>query len=117
MQLLILSSYLFYIFINMMMRGGRKLKKWRLRARTILTNYFALPSDVVLELPRITLIGQLHLYIENHKGLIVYSKTELKLKTNNGFVQIKGTDFTIKKMLHDEILLEGTIEEVKFARK
>lgn len=96
------------------MRGGRKLRKWRQRIRPILTNFFALPSDVVLELPRITLIGQLHSYIENHKGLIVYSKTELKLKTNNGFVQIIGKDFTIKKMLPEEILLEGTIEEVKF---
>lgn len=90
------------------------MKKLRQRLYPLLTKYFALPSDVVLELPRITLIGQLHLYIENHQGLIVYSDTELKLKTNDGFLQIIGNGFIIKMMLPEEILLEGIIQEVKF---
>ncbi|MGM8213521.1 sporulation protein YqfC [Virgibacillus sp. W0430] len=93
------------------------MKKWRHRLHPILTKYFALPSDVVLELPRLTLIGQIHLYIENHQGLIVYSDTELKLKTFDGFVQIIGEGFIIKMMLPEEILLEGTIKEVKYIQR
>ncbi|MGM8364620.1 sporulation protein YqfC [Virgibacillus sp. W0181] len=93
------------------------MKKWRYRLHPILTKYFALPSDVVLELPRITLIGQLHLYIENHQGLIVYSDSELKLRTHDGFVQITGHAFIIKMMLPEEILLEGNIKEVKFIQR
>lgn len=76
--------------------------------------HLALPTDVMLELPRITMIGQIHVYIENHKGLIVYSDTELKLKTNQGYVQISGSSFVLKMMLPEEILLEGLITEVKF---
>lgn len=75
---------------------------------------FALPSDIMLELPRITMIGQIHVYIENHKGLIVYSDTELKLKMNKGYIQVSGTSFVLKMMLPEEILLEGLVTEVKF---
>ncbi|WP_010531029.1 sporulation protein YqfC [Lentibacillus jeotgali] len=90
------------------------MKKWQQKIRPWLTKYFSLPSDVMMELPRITMIGQLHIYIENHQGLIVYSDTELRLKSNKGYIQITGNAFVLKMMLPEEILLEGTIEEVKF---
>ncbi|AVQ99408.1 sporulation protein YqfC [Oceanobacillus sp. M65] len=90
------------------------MKKLQQGIRPWLIKYLALPSDIVLELPRITIIGQLHVYIENHKGLATYSETELKLKINKGFIQITGSAFVLKMMLPEEILLEGTIQEVKF---
>lgn len=90
------------------------MKKWQQRIGPWLMKHLALPTDVMLELPRITMIGQIHVYIENHKGLIVYSDTELKLKTNKGYVQISGSSFVLKMMLPEEILLEGLITEVKF---
>lgn len=74
----------------------------------------ALPSDIILELPRITMIGQIHIYIENHQGLITYSDSELKLKTHQGYINISGSSFVLKMMYPKEILLEGTITEVKF---
>ncbi|SHF68161.1 sporulation protein YqfC [Ornithinibacillus halophilus] len=90
------------------------MKKIQQRIRPWLINNFALPSDVVLELPRITLIGQIHAYIENHKGLIVFTDKELKLRTTKGYVQITGSSFVLKTMLPEEILLEGTINDVRF---
>jgi len=96
------------------MKGGCMLGKWQQRIRPLLIKYFALPSDVILELPRITIIGQIHVYIENHQGLATYSDNELKLKTNKGYVQIKGSSFVLKMMLPEEILLEGNISDVKF---
>lgn len=90
------------------------MKKWKQHIRPWLIKYFALPSDVILELPRITLVGHIHAYIENHQGLVTYSDSELRLKTNKGFIQITGSSFVLKMMLPEEILLEGKITEVKF---
>ncbi|RYG74731.1 sporulation protein YqfC [Lentibacillus lipolyticus] len=90
------------------------MKKWQQKIAPLLTKYFSLPSDVMMELPRITIVGDLHVYIENHQGLAVYSDTELRLKTNKGYVQITGSSFVLKMMLPEEILLEGTIKEVTF---
>jgi len=76
-----------------------------------------LPPDVLLELPRITMIGQIHIYIENHRGLLVYSDKELRLLLKNGQLLIKGKDFVLKTMLPEEILLEGVIEHVYFVNE
>ncbi|WP_174613847.1 sporulation protein YqfC [Virgibacillus ihumii] len=90
------------------------MKKLQQRIAPLLTKYLDLPSDVMLELPRITTIGQIHVYIENHKGLVVYSDKELTVRANKGFIQIMGTSFVLKTMLPEEILLEGTITDIKF---
>lgn len=90
------------------------MKKWHRFLRLWLTKYLALPSDVIFDLPRITVIGQIHVYIENHQGIAVYSDTELKLKAQHGFIQIFGSSFVIKMMYPEEILLEGNITDIKF---
>ncbi|WP_217586743.1 sporulation protein YqfC [Lentibacillus saliphilus] len=88
------------------------MNKWQQRIKPWLVNHLALPSDTMLELPRITVIGHLHVYIENHKGLVVYTEKELTLKTNHGHIKIQGHTFVIKMMLPEEILLEGTIQHI-----
>lgn len=88
--------------------------KWQQRIRSLLIDQLSLPADVILEMPRITIIGRIHIYIENHQGLATYTENELKLKTNKGYVQIKGSSFVLKMMLPKEILLEGEISDVIF---
>ena len=82
------------------------MKKWQLQVGNWLTNHLKLPSDVLLELPRITTIGQFHAYIENHRGLILFTDTELQLKLTKGSLKIT--------LLPEEILVEGTIKEIVF---
>lgn len=89
------------------------MKKWH-RLIPWFSKYMALPSDVMLDLPRITVIGQIHVYIENHQGIAVFSDTELTLKSTKGLIQILGNSFVIKLMYPEEILLEGNISEVNF---
>ncbi|HET7628418.1 MAG TPA: sporulation protein YqfC [Bacillales bacterium] len=88
--------------------------KWRNKLNQWLVNNVELPADVVMDLPRITMIGQLHIYIENHKGVLAFSHKELRLMLNQGQLLIKGKGFVLKAILPEEILLEGTIDEVKF---
>ncbi|MCM3716869.1 sporulation protein YqfC [Fictibacillus phosphorivorans] len=73
-----------------------------------------LPADVVMDLPRITMIGQLHIYIENHRGVKAFSNEQLKLKLKQGTLVISGREFVIKTILPEEILLEGSISSVEF---
>lgn len=93
---------------------GLFVKKWHQKIRRGLIKYMELPSDVILELPRITMIGQLHVYIENHEGLVSYSDSELKLKAHKGYIQVLGSSFVLKKMYPSEILLEGVITDIRF---
>ncbi len=73
-----------------------------------------LPDDVLLGLPKITMIGSLHAYVENHQGLLFFSEKEIHIKTQNGLVKIVGNAFVLKMMLYDEVLIEGEINDVTF---
>ncbi len=73
-----------------------------------------LPADVTMDLPRITMIGQLHIYIENHRGVLQFSNKELRLLLKEGQLLVTGDQFVLKTILPEELLLEGRIDKVMF---
>ncbi|MEH7298668.1 MULTISPECIES: sporulation protein YqfC [Bacillaceae] len=89
-------------------------KKWAGRVRNWMANKMDLPQDVMMDLPRITMIGQIHIYIENHRGLLAFSDKELRLLLKQGQLLIKGKSFVIKTILPEEILLQGKIDQVTY---
>lgn len=90
------------------------MRKLQQQVKNWVTKQMDLPADILMDLPRITLIGQIHIYIENHRGLLVFSDKEVRLLLKQGQLLIKGSSFVIKTILPEEILLEGTIEQVLF---
>jgi sporulation protein YqfC len=98
------------------MKGGSffMAKKWAGRVRNWMANKMDLPQDVMMDLPRITMIGQIHIYIENHRGLLAFSDKELRLLLKQGQLLIKGKSFVIKTILPEEILLQGKIDQVTY---
>ncbi|MGM7684465.1 sporulation protein YqfC [Cytobacillus sp. Hm23] len=90
------------------------MKKLRHQMRNWLTNKLELPADVTMDLPRITMIGQLHIYIENHRGLLSFADDELRLLLKQGQLLVKGESFVIKMIQPEELLLEGKIEQVTY---
>ncbi|BDC59310.1 sporulation protein YqfC [Bacillus altitudinis] len=88
-------------------KRNNRLKAW-------LTRTLEIPPDVMMDLPRITMVGRLHIYIENHKGLLLFSDQEVRLMLKQGQCIILGKDFVIKTILPEEILLEGKIDEVRY---
>lgn len=87
-------------------------KKWGQKVRSWMAKKMDLPQDVMMDLPRITMIGQIHIYIENHRGLLAYTDKELRLLLKQGQLLIKGKSFVIKTFLPEELLLEGKIDQV-----
>ncbi len=94
-------------------RGVLEMKKL-VQMKNWLTKQIDLPVDVLMDLPRITLVGQVHIYIENHRGLLVFTDKEVRLLLKHGQLLIKGQSFVIKTILPEELLLEGIIEQVTF---
>lgn len=73
-----------------------------------------LPKDIMLDLPRITLVGNLQLYIENHKGIIEYSTQKIRINTKSGVIRITGKDLAIKTIITEEIIISGNIDQMEF---
>jgi sporulation protein YqfC len=89
-------------------------QKWGQRFKRLLVKTMDLPQDVMMDLPRITIIGQIHIYIENHKGLLTFTDTEVRLLLKHGQLLIRGKAFVIKTILPEEIMLEGKIDQVNY---
>ena len=83
------------------------MKKWFL-------NKLQLPKDITMNLPRVTMIGQLHIYIENYKSLLHFTNNEVRIEITEGELLIQGNDLVIKTMLREELLIEGTINHIQF---
>jgi sporulation protein YqfC len=92
------------------MRVSRKLRKW---TATILD----LPQDVVLDLPRITMVGGLQLTVENHRGVLHFSPQSLRLAMDNGEVEVTGQDLIIRNIGAEEVFVEGKITGVQLHTK
>jgi sporulation protein YqfC len=89
-------------------------RNWGKKVKQLMTKTMDLPQDVMMDLPRITMIGQLHIYIENHRGLLAFTDSEVRLMLKNGQLLIKGNAFVIKTILPEEIMLEVKIDKVYF---
>ena len=72
-----------------------------------------LPKDVVLDLPKIIIIGNIQMSISNHKGIIEYTQETLRINSGIGVVKISGNDMELKTILSEEIIVIGHIEKVE----
>lgn len=84
------------------------------RVDYLLTHFLELPKDVVMDLPRITLLGDMQLYVENHRGIIEYTKEKIRISTSLGELLINGSGLVLRNIFPDEIAVDGKIEGVSF---
>ncbi|MEW6182888.1 MAG: sporulation protein YqfC [Bacillota bacterium] len=74
-----------------------------------------LPSDVALDLPKIIITGNVHVLIENHRGILAYSRETIKVLVQVGEVIVSGRNLVIRSIAADEVAVEGEIQGVTFS--
>jgi len=79
-----------------------------------LAGMLEIPQDIVLDLPRITMLGNQQLLVENHKGIIEYTPSLVRIKLNQGELLIAGTNLMLGNLQIEQILVEGTVGEIKY---
>lgn len=72
-----------------------------------------LPKDVVLDLPKIIMTGNIGLTISNHKGIIEYTQEILRINSSIGIIKIWGANMELKTILSEEIIVVGSIERLE----
>jgi sporulation protein YqfC len=75
-----------------------------------------IPKDVMLDLPKLTVIGDMQIYIENHRGIIEYTSELVRLSTSLGQLSIKGEKLILRNISIEEIYIDGEIREIAFQR-
>ncbi|MEW5785947.1 MAG: YabP/YqfC family sporulation protein, partial [Bacillota bacterium] len=60
--------------------------------KAIISDLFELPREVMLDLPRMTMVGNIQIYLENHRGVINYDENQVRIGVKNGEIIIRGNN-------------------------
>lgn len=79
-----------------------------------MADFLEIPKDLVLDLPKVTVIGRNEVYLENHRGIIEYTLKRMRINLSRGFLEIEGDNLEIKALMPDEINIYGNIKSIKY---
>lgn len=65
------------------------------KTRENIAEHLDLPRDVLLNIPKIIILGDNEITIENHKGIILFEDKQIKINSNVGLISIYGRGFEI----------------------
>jgi sporulation protein YqfC len=91
-----------------------KMDKRKEALTKVMAEFLEIPKDLILDLPKITIIGRNEVYLENHRGIIEYLPNRLRINLTRGFLEIEGSDLEIKALMADEISINGQVNSVKY---
>lgn len=96
--------------------AGKKeiLKNEGLKLKNAFTKIMEIPPDLAFNLPRITMLGNLHLQIENHKGILEYQPHRIMILVTQGNLNIYGSNLVLKNIKIDEMEISGKIKQIEF---
>ena len=72
-----------------------------------------LPADGVAGVPKVELLGDRELYLENYKGILSYGKEELHVDGGAWVLRISGRDLEIKAMRERELRIFGWVSKLE----
>ena len=73
-----------------------------------------LPGDVVLNLPRVTIVGNALVTVENHRGLVRYDPSSITIGAGGFQIVVEGESMVIGTVEVETITIRGTITRVGF---
>ncbi|NPV72822.1 MAG: sporulation protein YqfC [Pelotomaculum sp.] len=78
------------------------------------SDFLEIPGDVVLDMPRITLVGNIQLLVENHRGIIEYTPEGVRIGVGEGELAVTGENLALRNIIPDELCIEGVIRTLSF---
>ena len=74
-----------------------------------------LPADILAGLPRVELIGDREVRMENHRGILSYGDDEIHVSAGGFVIKIVGEELKLRAMTGLELLVTGRIRGVELA--
>ena len=71
-----------------------------------------LPADALAGLPRLELVGDGELRMENHRGILAYGKEEIHVSGGKIIAKVRGRGLELRSMNASELLITGEIAGV-----
>ncbi|MBO5099455.1 MAG: sporulation protein YqfC [Clostridia bacterium] len=79
-----------------------------------LTENMQLPKEIILNYPKLTVLGKKDITVENIIGVIEFDEDIVRLNTETHILNIYGLNLEIKSLSLDEVQIQGKIEKIIF---
>lgn len=97
----------------MIIEGGSYLKKNKFSR---INRILEMPSEVFLQIPKITNLGFNKMMIENYKNILEYQDFFIRINTIIGIININGINMKMEEMTKDDLIIEGEIDSIDFEK-
>ncbi|MDO4534261.1 MAG: sporulation protein YqfC [Clostridium perfringens] len=84
------------------------------KIKNIVTKELDLPIEVIDNIPKINIIGNSEITIENHKGILSFDKDNTRIKTNIGILDIQGEEIEIVFIGGSTITISGKFKALGY---
>lgn len=74
-----------------------------------------LPADALAGLPRVELVGDREVRMENHRGILAYGEQEIHVSGGPFVIKIMGEALELRAMTGLELLITGHITAIQLA--
>lgn len=73
-----------------------------------------IPSDVLLGVPILTIVGNQEIAVTNYRGIQEYTDTLIRIQTKIGQIRLVGHRLSIEYYTNDEMKISGCIHRIEY---
>ena len=99
------------------MRKKRKSESEKKTFKEKIAEGFEASKDVLLDLPRVEMLGEYEVVIENYKSIVEYTSEKIVLDANPRQIRINGRNLEINSVAREVLFISGNIDSVVFLKE
>ena len=93
-----------------------KIKNKVVSMKEKVSTFLELPKEVIQNSTKITIIEDENILIEGYKKIVDYYDNYIKIKANNMYVVIDGTNLDIEEITDFELVISGKIYSINYKK-
>jgi len=91
------------------------MKKKKLQeVKSTVSEMFELPKEITLNMPKLNLIGDSQMLVENHRGIIEYTPNLIRVNSTVGVIKVQGDQLNLRNIAAEDIMITGKIKSIEF---
>lgn len=87
-------------------------RQWRARAERLAAELLSVPRDTLEHVPRIIIVGDLQVVIENYRAIVELTPAQIRVATGGGEVAVHGRGLVVRTIVPEQLVVEGAVDRV-----
>lgn len=71
-------------------------------------------KDIIMNIPRLSIVGNREIYIENYRHITEYTSECIAVKTNDYILKIEGAELNLRYITKEDLKITGIFAQIIF---